>query len=137
MIDIAPVDPAEGSHDLIDDLLQANRTSTDLEPLRQRATDGNSGWTLRNRLLLFEDRLVIPEDDDLKVRLLSEVHNQVSVAHPGQSKTSKLVRERYYWPNLRAFVNRFINNCQTCYRSRATRDKPLGLLNPLPIPDRP
>jgi len=34
VIDIAPVDPAEGSHDLIDDLLQANRTSTDLEPLR-------------------------------------------------------------------------------------------------------
>jgi len=137
VIDIAPVDPAEGSHDLIDDLLQANRTSTDLEPLRQRATDGNSGWTLRNGLLLFEDRLVVPEDDDLKVRLLSEVHNQVSVAHPGQSKTSKLVRERYYWPNLRAFVNRFINNCQTCHRSRATRDKPPGLLNPLPIPDRP
>ena len=34
MIDIIPVDPAEGSYDLIDDLLQANRTSTDLEPLR-------------------------------------------------------------------------------------------------------
>ena len=34
VIDITPVDPAEGSYDLIDDLLQANRTSTDLEPLR-------------------------------------------------------------------------------------------------------
>jgi alpha-mannosidase len=137
VIDITLINPAEGSHDLIDDLLQANRTSTDLETLRQRATDGNSSWTLRNRLLLFEDRLIVPEDDDLKVRLLSEVHNQVSVAHPGQSKTCKLVRERYYWLNLRIYIDRFVNNCQTCHRSRAPRDKPPGLLNPLSIPDRP
>jgi hypothetical protein len=75
VIDIAPINPAKGSYDLINDLLQANRTSTDLETLRQRAMDENSGWTLCNRLLLFEDRLVVPKDDDLKVRLLSKVYN--------------------------------------------------------------
>jgi hypothetical protein len=43
--------------------------------LYQRAIDENLGWTLCNGLLLFEDRLVVPKDDDLKVRLLSEVYN--------------------------------------------------------------
>jgi transposase InsO family protein len=135
--DLAPVSVAEGTHDLINDVLQANRTSAELEPLRQRATDKDSGWTVRNSLLLFEDRLVVPDNDDLKVRLLGEVHNQVSVAHPGQSKTLKLVHDRYYWPHLRTDVKRFVRNCQTCRRSHAPRDRPPGLLNPLPIPDRP
>jgi hypothetical protein len=49
--------------------------STDLETLRQRAIDENSGWTLYNKLLLFEDRLVVPKDNNLKVCLLSKVYN--------------------------------------------------------------
>jgi predicted metal-dependent HD superfamily phosphohydrolase len=36
---VAPVEVASGTHDIINDLLQANRTSTDLEMLQQRATD--------------------------------------------------------------------------------------------------
>jgi hypothetical protein len=72
----------------------------DLEVLRLRAADQNSSWTVCNRLLLFEDRLIVLDDNNLKVRLLSEVHSQVSVAHPGQSKTLKLVSDRYYWPHL-------------------------------------
>ena len=75
MVDIVPINPLEGTHDLIDDLLQANRTAADLEPLRQRATDGSPSWTVRNGLLHFEDRLVVPADDNLKVRLLSKVYN--------------------------------------------------------------
>lgn len=137
IVDLAPVSLADRAYDLVDDILQANRTSAELELLRQRATDQNPGWTVRNGLLLFEDRLVVPDDDDLKVRLLSEVHNQVSVAHPGQSKTLKLVHDRYYWPHLRTDVKRFVRNCQTCRRSHAPRDRPPGLLKPLPIPDRP
>src|SRR5258706_1081805 len=135
--DIAPVNLADGTPDLVDDLLQANRTDIGLEPHRQKAPDRASGWTVRNGLLLFEDRLVVPEDDNIKVRLLSEVHNQVSVAHPGQSKTLKLVHDRYYWPHLRTDVRRFVRNCQTCRRSHVPRDPPPGLLHPLPIPDRP
>jgi len=135
--EMAPVNPVEGSRDLIDDLLQANRSAIDLEPLREKVTDENSVWTLRNGLLLFDDRLVVPEDDELRVRLLREAHDQVSTAHPGQSKTFKLVHDRYYWPNLRADVRRYVSNCQACRRSHVPRDRPPGLLNPLPIPDRP
>ncbi|KFZ15730.1 hypothetical protein V502_05437 [Pseudogymnoascus sp. VKM F-4520 (FW-2644)] len=37
--ELATVNRSNGTHDLIDDLLQANCTSSDLELLRQRATD--------------------------------------------------------------------------------------------------
>ena len=137
LVDLAPVNPGEESRDLIDDLLQANRSAADLQPLREKVTDENPAWTLHNGLLLFNDRLVVPEDDDLRVRLLQEAHDQVSTAHPGQSKTYRLVYDRYYWPNLRTDVRRYVSNCQTCRRSHVPRDRPPGLLQPLPIPDRP
>ncbi|KFZ24956.1 hypothetical protein V502_00565, partial [Pseudogymnoascus sp. VKM F-4520 (FW-2644)] len=44
----------------------ANCTSADLETLRQKATDRESSWTVRNGLLLFDNRLVVPEDNELK-----------------------------------------------------------------------
>jgi hypothetical protein len=43
VINITPINPAKGSHNLINNLLQANQTSIDLETLRQRAIDENSG----------------------------------------------------------------------------------------------
>jgi hypothetical protein len=40
--EVATMNSSGRTHDLIDDLLQANRTSSDLAPLRQRATDQES-----------------------------------------------------------------------------------------------
>ena len=53
IIDLVPVSTADSPHDLIDDVLQANCTSTDLDALRQYATDERPGWTIRNGLLLY------------------------------------------------------------------------------------
>ena len=33
-------------------------------------------------------------------------------------------------------INRFINNCHTCRRGKAPREKKHGLLEPLPIPEQ-
>jgi transposase InsO family protein len=145
--EIAPIRPEilpepvsrspESDFDLIDELLTANREDPGLEESRKKATDNSPHYQVRNGLLLFQDRLVVPPRDDLKVKLLHEVHCQVSTAHPGQGKTLRLVQERYYWPGLRSDVRQYVRNCQTCHRSQVPRDRTPGLLQPLPIPDRP
>ncbi|OBT89225.1 hypothetical protein VE02_04259 [Pseudogymnoascus sp. 03VT05] len=43
--DVAPVNVSNVAHDLINDLLQANRMSLGLEVLRQRAADQELSWT--------------------------------------------------------------------------------------------
>src|SRR5699024_5073809 len=85
-----------------------------------------------------KDRLFVPDDNpELRTRLLDEVHSQVSTAHPGQTKTQQLVQNRYYWPTWRKDVERYVRNCAKCQRAKNPRDKTPGLLNPLPIPERP
>ena len=80
---------------------------------------------------------MVPDVDTLRVKLLREVHDQVSTAHPGRNKTRRLLSTRYYWPGLPHDVARYIRNCHVCRRTRIPRDLPPGLLSPLPIPERP
>jgi len=59
------------------------------------------------------------------------------MAYPGKNKTRRIISDRYYWPGMVMDINRYIWNCNDCYRSIIPRDKTLGLLKPLPILERP
>ena len=86
--------------------------------MRNSARDDKNedcSWKLEDGLLLWKDRLFTPDDDpELRTRLLDEVHSQVSTAHPGQTKTQQLVKNRYYWPTWRKDVERYVRNCNKC-----------------------
>jgi hypothetical protein len=133
--EICPIDPTE--FDLIDELLQANRTDPSLQEYREKAKDATSPWSLENGLLKHRERLVVAEEQNLRTRLVAEAHTQVSTAHPGKNKTRKIIGDRYYWPGMVTDIDRYVRNCNDCRRSTIPRDKTPGLLKPLPIPDRP
>src|SRR6266699_3867083 len=58
------------------------------------------------------------------------------MAHPGETKTCKIISDCYYWPGLVIDIDRYIRNCDSCCRSTIPRDKTPGLLKPLPILER-
>jgi hypothetical protein len=122
---------------LVDRVLQANRTDPTLALYRGKAETDDEDWTMQDGLVLFKGRLVVPEDDELKVALTDELHKQPSVAHPGKTKTKGLMKARYYWPKMDEYLDRYVKNCHTCRRFHTPKDLPPGLLNPLPIPERP
>jgi transposase InsO family protein len=125
------------SFDLVDQLLTANRHSPLLEADREAAERGEQDWKLSNGLLLWRERLVVPDTDQLRTKLIHEAHAQVSAAHPGRSKTTALVARKYYWKGLPDDVAQYVNACRACRRSTIPRDRTPGFLHPLPIPDRP
>lgn len=79
----------------------------------------------------------MPDDGDLRARLLDEIHRQPLTAHPGVEKMKKLVAIRYHWHGWVTDVKRYVDNCLICKRTKAWRDRTPGLLQPLPIPERP
>ena len=101
--------------DFIDELLQANRTSPTLQEYHEKAKDGATLWELRdNGLVTHQERLVVPDENNLRTRLITEVHTQISTAHPGKTKTRKLIGDRYYWPGMTIDIDRYIRNCNDC-----------------------
>lgn len=82
-------------------VLTANRMCESLQEWREQATEGNEGkWKLEDGLLLYNERLVVPEEGDLRVRLLDEIHRQPSTAHSGREKTRRMLTARDYWPGI-------------------------------------
>jgi transposase InsO family protein len=123
---------------IVDKILQANRTSPGLGELRDKAgEDGEGTYSLQDGLLLASGRLVVPDQDNLRMLIVREIHDQKATAHPGRKKTLQMLRSRYYWRGITGDAERYIRNCHTCRRTHVPRDKTPGLLHPLPIPVRP
>ena len=83
---------------VVERVLIANRTYGSLDTLRKRASSDDAEWTIDNGLLMFNDKLVVPDDSDLRARLLDEIHRQPGLAHPGEEKTRAMLSKQYYWP---------------------------------------
>lgn len=124
---------------IVDQVLQANRNEPSLEALRTQAADNepNSHLTLHDGILLYRGRVIVPDINYLRTHLIREVHDPISTAHPGRDKTYRLLKDRYYWKGMLADVDQYVRNCHPCRRASSPRDKTPGLLQPLPVPERP
>ncbi|KAI2645887.1 Transposon Tf2-9 polyprotein [Labeo rohita] len=80
-------------------------------------------------------KLFVPEA--LRERVLTQVHSVPSSGHPGIDATIHLLRNRFWWPTLATETIHFVNNCSTCESSKPSTHLPAGLLQPLPLPQRP
>ncbi|KAI2665817.1 Transposon Tf2-9 polyprotein [Labeo rohita] len=82
-----------------------------------------------------DDRTYVPSE--LRSRVLTEVHSAPSSGHPGIEATLRLVSNRFWWPSLRSDTINHIRGCSVCNTTKVPRRLPAGLLQPLPIPQRP
>ena len=54
----------------------------------------------------------------LRRRVIADLH---SLAHPGVKATTRLVKERFFWPNSARDVKLFVSSCVSCQKSKITR----------------
>ncbi|KAL3708702.1 hypothetical protein TMatcc_006686 [Talaromyces marneffei ATCC 18224] len=108
-VELSLMEPATS---ILTRVISANMTSSQCEEYRELAQNGNENWSMEGTLLQFKGRIYVPDEGDLRARLLDEIHRQPSTAHPGKNKMKIL-------------------------RTNTRRDLPPGLLQPLPIPARP
>jgi hypothetical protein len=94
--------------DILESVREVNKASPLLNEFREQTNKPDSSYSLRDSYLFFEDRLVVPDEDRLHVKLIDHIHRQSAVGHPGRNRTLKLVRDRFYWPRQHKTVERYI-----------------------------
>jgi hypothetical protein len=120
-----------------EEVLQANRTNLTLVEEWAKAQEKTVPWEILDGLLLWNGRVVVPVDNnDLRTRLIRQIHATTATAHPGRNKTRALLKRLYWWPNLGSDVDQYVANCHKCRSSHKPRDKTPGLLHLLPVPLR-
>ncbi|EOD52887.1 putative retrotransposon ty3-gypsy subclass protein [Neofusicoccum parvum UCRNP2] len=133
---LSPLKPLEDP-DLPMELRAANRTDDALTAIRQDISKYPE-YSVRDGLLVFqENRLVMPQDDRLRLRLIQAAHRPPVTGHPGIQRTWELLKERYYWNGMKKAVKRYVQNCHSCKRAKYKTESYNGLLKPLPIGDQP
>jgi hypothetical protein len=88
-------------------------------------------------VIKWGSRIVVPEDEELQTLLISEFHDSKYAGHFGMSQTRVAVGCMFWWKSLARDVAKFVSTCVACQRNKARRHKPYGLLQPLPVPEKP
>ncbi len=65
-------------------------------PIKKHKGPGMTMWTDQ------QGQLVVPPDDDLKKKILRELHDHWGVGHLGRDETIRWVQRDYFWPLGRA-----------------------------------
>jgi len=108
---------------LVAKLQQRERPQT-----QESYTLGTSG------LLLYKNKVYVPNDRELKLEILKEMHNMAYAGHPGYQKTVAAVRSHYFLPSLKKEIAEYIARCMECQKVKVEHRHPVGFLQPLPIP---
>ncbi len=73
----------------------------------------------------------------LRTQVIQQVHDLPSSGHLGITTSIQLLSNKFWWSTLRTDFIVFIKNCVSCNTSESSKQMPAGLLQPLPIPQRP
>ena len=79
-------------------------------------------------------RMCVPEIGELKREIMEEAHSSAYAMHPGGTKIYHTLREHYWWKGMKKEIADFVSRCLTCQQVKAEHQKPVGKIQPLPIP---
>ena len=65
-------------------------------------------------LMLYKNRLYVPNIAEIKLLILNEVHKIPYPEHPSYQKMITMLRKDYFWPNMKNEVAEYIARCIEC-----------------------
>lgn len=121
------------------ELKQANKSDPYLLGLHDNLqTNPNlmQRYQVREGILLFKNRAVIPPSSDLKSILLKEFHDTKIACHSGTLRTLKRLSQNFYWVAMKRDVQEHVAAYDICQRNKSDSRSLVGLLQPLPVPTK-
>jgi len=85
------------------------------------------------RITICKGQVCVPELKD-RLRIIRECHTSNVGGHRGITKTVARIRHKYFWENMKAQVEKFIQTCSSCQKKKLVRVKPK---QPMIITDTP
>ena len=80
-------------------------------------------------------RIVVPEMNEIKIRIVQELHSTPYSAHPGIQRTIARVRRSFWWKGMLGDVRQFVENCPVCQMEKSDHTLAKGKLTSTQIPE--
>jgi hypothetical protein len=85
-------------------------------------------------IIWFNNRIVVPKNEEVRQQILDEAHLSRYSIHPRSAKMYHDLKQRYWWTKMKIEIARYVARCDTCRRVKAIHMKAAGPLQSLPIP---
>ena len=92
---------------------------------------------MQNGLCLYKDKIFLSASSSLKPLVLQYVHDNLIGGHSRYLKTLHRVKRDFFWKGMKSDVKNHSKCYEVCQRIKVDTNKPTGLLQPLPIPQKP
>ncbi|KAG6480490.1 hypothetical protein ZIOFF_063990 [Zingiber officinale] len=125
--------------DMMERIKAVAASDTAYGKLVQQVRDGviRRYWIEDDLLVYKGGRVFVPAAGGLRKELLKETHDPLWAGHPGVERMLALLGRSYIWPKMENDVEAYVKTCLVCQQDKTERKKEAGLLQPLPIPEKP
>jgi hypothetical protein len=82
----------------------------------------------------FKERLCVPNIQSIRELILKEAHESAYSIHPGSEKMYQDLKKKFWWYGMKREIAEHVAICDSCQRIKAEHQRPVGLLQPLRIP---
>lgn len=123
----------------LDKIKEQSLNDTVYQKLRMHVQEGlvRRYWIEDDLLYAKGSRLYVPSGGGLRRQIMHETHDTKWAGHPGIERMLALLSRSYYWPKMENDVEAYVKSCLVCQVDKLEKKSEAGLLQPLPIPDRP
>ncbi|KAB5595388.1 Transposon Tf2-7 polyprotein [Ceratobasidium theobromae] len=122
----------QASDENLSNICEAVRNRDKLPP---SVAKGYRDYDWKYNLLHYKGRIVVPQNQHIHNLILRESHDHPLAGHQGQARTLEMISRKYWWPNMTREVNRYVESCEQCQRSKGARQSVPG--RPLEVPNGP
>ena len=72
-------------------------------------------------------RVIVPDMQAIKTKLLEEIHCVPFAGHPGMARTLEMVKRYFYWSHMTPEVRQFVLDCPVCQTKKGSSLKTCGI----------
>ena len=90
-----------------------------------------SDWSYDARILSYQGRIYIPDQDNLQLDLVKTFHDHQTAGHPGYLKTKQLLTTGHWWPGMAQLIKKYVDRCAPCQQNKANTHPTIPPLNPV------
>ena len=70
------------------------------------------------------EKLYVPVE--FRTRLITWAHSSLTSGHPGETRTHKLIAQRYWWESMSIDIHSMVSSCSVCSQCKTPKALPAG-----------
>jgi hypothetical protein len=94
------------------------KAARELRKDKSRGTFKSAEWSESDGLLMFHGKIYVPNDRDLRRRIVEQHHDMRIAGHAGRFKTLELVSHNYWWPQMSRYIGIYVKHCDLCNQTK-------------------